>query len=111
MEYTAFADPFVVRAEKNGYQYEARVIYGKTKHSCVNIFDVKVTRPSGIAPFCLVEKPAPDAKGMIWVDEKNKESPLYQLIGNAIAAHLRTNLGVVMIGDSAEKKHGLKFKV
>ena len=93
MKYTAFTDPFMVRAEKNGYQYEARIVYAKSKQSGANIFDVKITRPSGISPFYLREKPL-SARGKVWVDEKDNESLLYQLFGKAIAAHLKTNLGV-----------------
>jgi len=107
MEYTALTDPFIVKLVKNGYEYEARIVYAKSKQSCVNLFHVKITRPSSIAAFCLMEKTS--SRGTVWVDERNNESILYQLIGSAVADHLRKNLGVIMMSRVGIQKSGVGY--
>jgi hypothetical protein len=108
MEYTALTDPFIVKLVKNGYEYEARIVYGRLKQSCVNMFHVKIARPSGIAGFCLMERPG-KGRATVWVDEKNNESILYQLIGSAVADHLRKKLGVIMMSRVGVQKSGVGY--
>src|SRR5215210_7652243 len=104
MEYTPLADPFIINFEKDGYQYEAKIVYAKSTTSCTNFFDVVVNKPKGIEPFCLKEKPVQslESESMVWVDEHDKQSIFYQLIGNEIAAHLKNNLGIFLLDNSVQ---------
>ena len=99
MVYTPLTEPFEINASKQGMEYKVKVVYVKSYASCANFFDVKVEKPSGIEPFYLKEKPVvtPEFEYTIWVDEYGKQSELYQVIGDAIATHLRDNLGIFLI--------------
>jgi len=104
MNYTPLADPFVISFEKDGSEYEAKIIYAKSQHSCANFFQVEVTKPKGIEPFCLKEKPVhqPGSDRMLWVDEDDKQSVFYQLIGEEIAISLKEKLGVYLLDVAVE---------
>jgi hypothetical protein len=99
MEYTPLADPFMIRFEKDGFEYEAEVVYAKSKSSCTNFFNVEITKPKGVEPFCLKEKPilSSEPGKMFWVDAYDKQSILYQLIGDEIAQHLKNHLGIFLL--------------
>ena len=99
MDYTALADPFTIRFEKDGIQYEAKVVYAKSISSCANFFKVEMLWPRDIQPFCLKEKQVhnTDNDTMVWVDEQGRESVFYQLIGDHIANQLKAKLGVVLM--------------
>ena len=99
MEYTPLADPFMIRFEKDGVQYEAKVVYGKSTSSCANLFNVEICWPRGIEPFCLKEKQVhhADSDAMVWVDEQGRESVFYQMIGNEIAGQLKAKLGIFLM--------------
>ena len=112
MEYTPLADPFVIRFEKDGVQYEAKVVYGKSTSSCANLFSVEIGWPHGIEPFCLKEKQVHHAQSdiMVWVDEQGRESIFYQVIGNEIAEQLKAKLGIFLldapVSDKGEETEG-----
>lgn len=98
MEFTPLADPFDIQFGKDGIEYKAKVTYAKSKNSCTNFFYVVVEWPTGIEPICLKEKASHEGENtMIWMDEQERESVFYDLIGNEIASQVKHQLGVVLL--------------
>ena len=114
LDYTPLAEPFTINLQKDGIEYEARVTYAKSRKSCANFFDVVVTKPSGIEPFCLKEKPvlSSDSDSITWVDENDKQSLFYKLVGNEIATNLKNKLGIILLdfqdSNDGESHHNLR---
>ncbi len=99
MAFTALTDPFSINVEKDGMEYDAIVTYGNLNDCSSNLFEVSIMKPAGISPFHLKEKPTlnPDYDYMVWVDELNRVTLLYQLIGVEIEKYMRKNLGIFLI--------------
>ena len=91
MKYTALTDPFEINFTNEQGTCAAQVMYVKSSMNCTNYFEVTVKQPEPAAPFFLKEKAVltPDFEFMVWVDEQDKQKPLYQEIGHAIQRHLR----------------------
>lgn len=98
MSFTALTDPFSVEFEKDGVPYQAMVTYAKKDDCSSYFFNVVFSKPEGAAPIHLQEKPTlnPDYDYMVWVDDNNSVSILYQLLGNEIEQQLK-KLGVFLI--------------
>jgi len=103
MGYTKLLEPFTLQFEHNSKKYEAEVIYAKSNASCVNFFDVHVKTPQGIAPFYLKEKliRSDTPEHMLWTDQNDKLTVIYQRIGWEIESHLRTKLGIFLLDASS----------
>ena len=105
MAYTALTDPFTVRFDKDGVDYEAMVTYAKMDDCSEYFFHVDVQKPEGIGPIHLKEKPTlnPEYEYMVWVDDNNRVNILYQQLGSEIERQLKT-MGVFLI-DSPVSNH------
>lgn len=108
MSYLPLTDPFTLRFNKEGMEYEAKVIYAKSNDCGKHFFDVTIQKPEGCKSFQLKQKPTSGTGSdhIIWIDEIDQVNMLYQVLGNEIEQHLRHNLGILLINAPVNDKEG-----
>jgi len=103
MSYTPLTEPFTISFINDGAIHNASVVYAKADDNCSNFFSVTIREPSDIEPIQLKEKPilTPEFEYMVWVDQNDKPTSLYQQIGKEIEKQLKEQMGIILMDVSA----------